>query len=97
MQCISCHERQDDELRFTKPAGHAQFHAALDAANLTPARVTPECPWDLPSSSPRGVEQAILPQYAGQPKLVLNSIYDEQNQTVEAKRPSTSPFSVSDN
>jgi hypothetical protein len=72
MQCVSCHERQDDELRFPKPAGHAQFHASLDAARLTPACVVPECPWDLPSSPPR------------------------QSQKVEGKRPSTSPFSVSD-
>lgn len=55
MQCISCHERQDDELRFTKPAGHAQFHASLDTSKLTPACVVPECPWDLPSASPFSV------------------------------------------
>jgi 1D-myo-inositol 3-kinase len=83
MQCISSHDRQGDELRFMKPAGHEQFHASLDAAKITPTCVTQECQWDLSSSPPRAVEKATLPQYAGQPKPVLNSIYEEHIQTVE--------------
>lgn len=85
MQCISCHgRRDDDELRFTRPEGHEQFHASLGAAKLISTCPMQECQRDL-SSSPRAVEQFILPQKAENPKVSLNSIYEEQIQAVEGK------------
>lgn len=86
MQCISCNERRDEELRYTNPAGHEQFHASLDGAKLIPTSVVQECGWDLPSSPPGAVEQAILSQYTGELKLVLNSIHEDNIQTVEGKQ-----------
>ncbi|KAG4183143.1 hypothetical protein ERO13_A09G090300v2 [Gossypium hirsutum] len=67
-------ERRDDEVSFTKPAGHDEFHASLSSSKL----VSAECQRDLPRS-PGSVEQVIRPQYKGQQKFLLNSVYDKSN------------------
>ncbi|TYH02124.1 hypothetical protein ES288_A09G113700v1 [Gossypium darwinii] len=67
-------ERRDDEVSFTKPAGHDEFHASLSSSKL----VSAECRRDLPRS-PGSVEQVIRPQYKGQQKFLLNSVYDKSN------------------
>lgn len=82
---MSCCERRDDVLKFIKPAGHEQFHASLCAAKLVSACTIQERQWDLQSSPAKTGEQDILPQYTGQPKLLLNPVYEEPIQTVKGK------------
>lgn len=58
MQCLH-NERGDDESKFSKPAGHEQFHALLAELKLQPPFSSEEClppcsneenQWDQPSS-----------------------------------------------
>ena len=79
MQCLSCCEDSNGDLKFVKPAGHQQFHSSLAAAKLMPAAPLHEC---LRNSSPRAVEQGI-PQCSGQQKLLVNPVYEEPIQSVE--------------
>lgn len=85
MQCISCHERKDDEMmKFVKVAGYDQFHASLVAAKQISTCPVQECQREMPTS-PRAVEQGILPQCTGQSKLLINYVYEEPIQTVDSK------------
>uniref|UniRef100_A0A5B7A820 Carbohydrate kinase PfkB domain-containing protein n=1 Tax=Davidia involucrata TaxID=16924 RepID=A0A5B7A820_DAVIN len=83
MRSIGCHEKQDDELKFVKPLGHGQFHASLGAAKLMSTCPIQECKWDLPTSPI--VEHGIHPQYNGQQKMSLNSVYEDPIQSIESK------------
>lgn len=82
---MSCGGRRGDELRFMKLAGHDQFHASLSAAKLVSACAIQECQQDLPNCPAMTGERGFVPQYNGQPKLLLNSVYEKSIQTVEGK------------
>ncbi|XP_059660863.1 inositol 3-kinase [Cornus florida] len=86
MQCTSCHERQDHELKFLKPIGHEQFHASLSAAKLISICPIQECQQDRPSS-PRATEQDIHPKCNGQQKLLLTSVHEGQLHSAETRAP----------
>lgn len=66
MQGTCCLERRDDEVSFTKPAGHDEFHASLGSSKLGSA--------DCRRGS---AEQVIRPQYKGQQKVLLNSVCEK--------------------
>ncbi|OMO90449.1 Carbohydrate kinase PfkB [Corchorus olitorius] len=76
LNCSCCLERRDDGLIFTKTSGHDEFHASLASTKLISTCSIQECQRDLPRS-PRTVDQVILPQYNGQPKFLVSSVFDE--------------------
>lgn len=85
MQRISCHERKDEELmKSVKVAGYEDFHASLVAVKQISTCLVQECQREVPTS-PRAVEQGILPQCTGQSKLLINYVYEEPIQTVDSK------------
>ncbi|XP_021279341.1 inositol 3-kinase [Herrania umbratica] len=77
-------ETRDDRLSFSKPPGHEEFHASLASTKLVSTCSIQECQQDQPRS-PRTVEQVICPQCNGQPKLLVNSVFDEPIQTVQGR------------
>ncbi|CAK9164209.1 unnamed protein product [Ilex paraguariensis] len=80
MECISCHERPDDEWKkFVKSLGHEQFRALLNAAKS----ILQECPWNLPRSS-IPVEPVVHSQYSRQPKLLPDTVYEDPINTAES-------------
>ncbi|XVE79404.1 hypothetical protein DITRI_Ditri14bG0055900 [Diplodiscus trichospermus] len=84
LQYTCLFERRDNKLSlsFTKPPGHDEFHASLASTKLVSTCSIQECQRDLPRS-PRTIEQVIHPQYNMQPKLLVNSVFDEPISTVQ--------------
>lgn len=82
---MSCNEVRGDELRFMMPTGHEQFHASLFAAKLVSAFAVQEQEDDLPNSPAATGAQGFLPHCNGQPKLLLNPMYEESIRTAEGK------------
>ncbi|XP_022753800.1 inositol 3-kinase-like [Durio zibethinus] len=76
LHCTGRFQRRDDQLSFTKPLGHEEFHASLASTKLVSTFSIQECQRDLPRSS-RTVDQVIRPQYNGQPQLLLSSLFDD--------------------
>ncbi|KAK0604345.1 hypothetical protein LWI29_014708 [Acer saccharum] len=82
---MQCERRDDDDLKFVKPAGHEQFHTSLCAAKLISISGIQDCRKDLPSSPALAGEQGFLPQYNGQPKLLHSPVYEEPIQNGHSK------------
>ncbi|XP_021909935.1 inositol 3-kinase isoform X2 [Carica papaya] len=84
-QCICFGERRYDELKLKELVGHEQFHTSLGAAKLKSSCSDQDCQWDTPPSS-KAVEQGTLPQFIGQPKRLINPVYEEPIRTVDGKQ-----------
>ncbi|KAK2995731.1 hypothetical protein RJ640_002271 [Escallonia rubra] len=84
VQCIGLHERCNEDFKFTKSLGHEQFLASLGASKLTFPCPIQEYRWDLPSS-PDELEQGIDPQCPSHQKYLLDSVYEEQINSVGTK------------
>ncbi|GMG98335.1 hypothetical protein Nepgr_000175 [Nepenthes gracilis] len=78
LQCFGCCEENEEEVGFTKPDGHEQFHASLSAAILP--HVQP-----LLEFQSKPLVQGISPRFSGQQKLLLNTLDDEPVEFVEGK------------
>ncbi|GMH12223.1 hypothetical protein Nepgr_014064 [Nepenthes gracilis] len=75
--CLGFCEKKEEELDFTKPDGHEQFHASLSAAKSPSSPPVQACQCDLPNLASKPVIHGISCEYSGQQGLLLNTVCDE--------------------